>query len=222
MLLCVLAKEPRPGFAKTRLCPPCTPDQAAELAAACLVDTFATVVATDAAARIVALDGAAGPWVPAELEVVPQVDGGLGARLDAAVRAGFARLPEGPVVVIGMDTPQVRPSHLLEIDRLLGDDAPGATDAVLGMASDGGYWVIGLRRLVPGAFDGVPMSTAGTGVAQADRLTELGCRVALTNELVDVDDIASARRVARDAPATNFATTLSQLEISDVDLADGG
>lgn len=215
MLLCVLAKEPRPGFVKTRLCPPCTPNQAAALAAACLVDTLSAVMATDASARMVALDGHAGPWLPAGFEVVPQVDGDLGARLDAAVAACFARHPAGPVVVIGMDTPQVEPAQLTHIGRLLGVGITAVADAVVGMADDGGYWVIGLRRPVPGAFDGVPMSTTGTGTAQADRLAELGCRVALTHELLDVDDIESARLVAARAPGTTFAALLARLEITD-------
>jgi len=212
MLLCVLAKEPRPGFVKTRLCPPCSPDQAAELAAACLVDTLRTVVATDDARPLVVLDGEPGPWLPPGIDVLDQVDGDLGRRLDAAVAAAFDLHPAGPVVVIGMDTPQVRPADLIPVGALLGAGTPPTADAVLGMATDGGYWLIGFRQPVPGAFDGVPMSTSGTGAAQVRRLSELGCRVLLTRKLVDVDDIASARRVAHEAPTTTFAATLRRVD----------
>jgi len=213
MLLCVLAKEPRPGFVKTRLCPPCSPEQAAELAAACLVDTLRAVAGIDDARALVFLDGEPGPWLPPGIDVLGQVDGDLGRRLDAAVTAAFDRNPAGPVVVIGMDTPQVRPVDLIPVGTLLGVGAPPQADAVLGMATDGGYWLIGFRQLVPGAFDGVPMSTSGTGAAQARRLSELGCRVRLTRELVDVDDIASARSVAHDAPATTFASALQGFDL---------
>ncbi len=205
-----MAKEPRPGFVKTRLCPPCTPEEAATLAEACLADTLATVTATPATHRLVALDGRPGRWLPDGLDVVPQVGGDLGHRLDAAVAAAFARCPEGPVVVIGMDTPQVRPGDLAAAAAAL-DPAHGH-DAALGPTADGGYWVIGLRRPLAGAFDGVPMSTSHTGAAQRRRLDELGCRVWLAPELVDVDDIASARVVAASAPQTRFARALTELE----------
>src|SRR5207247_5511290 len=55
--LIVLAKAPRPGRVKTRLCPPCTPAEAAALAEAALRDTLAAVAATPAERRVLALDG---------------------------------------------------------------------------------------------------------------------------------------------------------------------
>lgn len=215
-MVCVLAKEPRPGFAKTRLCPPCTPEQAADLAEACLRDTLATVAVTPATGRLVVLDGAIGPWLPPGLDTVAQVGGPLGARLAAAVDEAFTRCPAGPVVVLGMDTPQVTVADLVHIGGLLGGlargrDRSGPPDAVLGPATDGGFWVIGLRRPVPGAFDGVPMSTPVTGSAQARRLRRSGCRVVATRELTDVDDLASARAVAAAAPDTRFARTLARM-----------
>jgi uncharacterized protein len=212
LLVCVLAKEPRPGFVKTRLCPPCSPEEAAALAEASLVDTLAAVAATPSARLLVVLDGRPGAWLPAGTEVVPQVGGGLGARLDGAVTEGFARHPGGPVVVIGMDTPQVGPGHLRAVARPLSAvDGQDGADAVVAPATDGGYWAIGLRRPVPGAFDGVPMSTTTTGAAQRRRLVQLGCRVATAVPLTDVDDVASARAVAASAPTTVFARTWRRL-----------
>ncbi|GAB2471058.1 hypothetical protein GCM10027162_78090 [Streptomyces incanus] len=69
--LLVIAKEPRPGRVKTRLTPPFTPGQAAELAEAALADTLHAVAATPAARRVLVLDGAPGPWLPPGFDVVP-------------------------------------------------------------------------------------------------------------------------------------------------------
>jgi glycosyltransferase A (GT-A) superfamily protein (DUF2064 family) len=109
----VMAKEPVAGQVKTRLCPPCTYEQAAEIAAAALADTLDAVAACGATRRILALDGRPGPWLPAGFEVVAQEGRAFGERLAHAwARAG------GPGLQIGMDTPQVTGAEL--------DDALGA------------------------------------------------------------------------------------------------
>jgi uncharacterized protein len=201
MTLVVLAKAPRAGHSKTRLCPPCTPREAAALAQAALVDTLEAVLATPARRRVLVLDGPAGDWLPAGFDVVAQRGGGLDERLAGA----FADVG-GPALLVGMDTPQVTPGDLSGgLARLM---APG-TDAVLGPAPDGGYWAIGLRAADPRAFLGVPMSTAHTGRAQLARLRGLGLRVALLPALRDVDRIADARAVAALAPTGRFARALA-------------
>jgi rSAM/selenodomain-associated transferase 1 len=218
MIVCVLAKEPRPGFAKTRLCPPFTHEQAAALAEACLRDTLAAVRSTPDSTALVVLDGMPGPWLPDGVEWVPQVQSSFGDRLDGAVSEGFRRRPGGPVVVIGMDTPQVTPALLTRarevLERDVGatdDDGGSASRAVLGPATDGGYWLIGFLQPVPGAFEGVPMSTPTTGASQLDRLRRLGCPTRLVDELTDVDEAVSARAVADVAPHTSFARALNRV-----------
>src|SRR5262249_44578332 len=103
----VLAKSPVPGRVKTRLCPPCDPEQAAQLAEAALIDTLTAVAATPCRRRVLALDGPLGSWVPAGFEVLPQHDDGLAERLAHA----FTDVDEGGLL-IGMDTPQVTPTRL--------------------------------------------------------------------------------------------------------------
>lgn len=197
----VLAKAPRPGRSKTRLCPPCTPRDAAALAAAALADTLDAVLATPAARRVLVLDGPVGDWLAPGIEVVAQ----RGAGLDERLAHAFADVG-GPALLVGMDTPQVTEDDLARgLERLA---APGV-DAVLGPAPDGGYWAIGLREAQPRAFLGVPMSTAWTGRAQHARLRRLGLRVALLPALRDVDRIADARAVAALAPAGRFARALA-------------
>ena len=199
--LVVLAKAPRPGRSKTRLCPPCTPRDAAALARAALADTLDAVLATAAARRVLVLDGPVGDWLAPGIEVVAQ----RGAGLDERLAHAFADVG-GPALLVGMDTPQVTRGDLARgLERLA---APGI-DAVLGPATDGGYWAIGLREAQPRAFLGVPMSTAWTGRAQRERLRRLGLRVALLPALRDVDRIADARAVAALAPAGRFARALA-------------
>ena len=204
MQLVVIAKEPIPGQIKTRLCPPCTPEQAADIAEAGLADTLAAVASTPASRRVVALEGRPGPWLPDGFDVVSQRGGGLGNRLFGAFEDCF-HVSEEPVVLIGMDTPQVRPPQLLAVQTLLESTA----DAVVGLAPDGGYWVIGLRHLHPGAFAGVPMGEDDTGSAQLTRLEECGYRVALTEELRDVDRAEDALAIAGQVPGSRFAVAVA-------------
>jgi glycosyltransferase A (GT-A) superfamily protein (DUF2064 family) len=191
----VLAKAPVAGRVKTRLCPPCTPEEAAALAEAALADTLDAVAACGARRRIVALDGAPGPWLPPGFEVIPQVDGPFDRRLAAAWA-----LAAGAGVQIGMDTPQVTPTLL--------DDALAALDATsaaLGLAADGGWWAIGLRRPDRRVFAGVPMSTGSTGAAQHARLHQLGHTVTALPTLVDMDTAADLPAVTASGSAIRTA-----------------
>jgi uncharacterized protein len=198
--LVVIAKAPAPGRSKTRLCPPCTPREAAALAAAALADTLGAVAATPSRRRVLALDGEL-DRPPGGFDVIAQLGDGLGERLAHALGAAG-----GPALVVGMDTPQLTPIDLsLAAARLAG---PGV-DAVLGPARDGGYWTIGLRTPDPAVFDGVPMSSARTGAAQLRRLEALGLRVARLPVRRDVDTIADARSVAWEFPHTEFARELA-------------
>ncbi|MFE0102501.1 DUF2064 domain-containing protein [Streptomyces sp. NPDC059009] len=126
----MIAKEPRPGRVKTRLTPPFTPEEAAELAEAALCDTLRAVAATPARRRVLVLDGTPGPWLPPGFDVVPQCPGGLDARLAAA----FAGC-DGPALLIGMDTPQVTPD-LLTVDFTTGLPTEPARDLSTGSAID--------------------------------------------------------------------------------------
>ncbi|TJZ49550.1 DUF2064 domain-containing protein [Streptomyces piniterrae] len=199
----VIAKEPVPGRVKTRLTPPYSPHQAAQLAEAALHDTLQAVSAMPARRRVVVLDGRPGNWLPAGFDVRPQCPGGLDERLAAAF-AGSA----GPTLLIGMDTPQVTPRILAPA---LEPDAWRNCDAWFGPAEDGGFWALGLAAPDPRLLRGVPMSTGRTGAAQRARLTAAGLRVRELPPLRDVDTADDARRVAAAAPGGRFAATLARL-----------
>ncbi|MGN9843182.1 TIGR04282 family arsenosugar biosynthesis glycosyltransferase [Nonomuraea sp. H19] len=201
----IIAKEPVAGRVKTRLSPPFSPEQAAALAEAALHDSLRAMSATPATQRLLALDGLPGGWLPAGFVVIPQRGSGLDERLAAAFSDAY-RLRPDPIVLIGMDTPQVTPALLSEAVAAL-----ERHDAVYGPAADGGFWLLGLREPDPTLLLGVPMSHPETGKLQLDRLDRAGLAVHVLPELTDVDTAADAAAVAAQAPGSRFAATLREL-----------
>ncbi|MBJ7471754.1 MAG: DUF2064 domain-containing protein [Solirubrobacteraceae bacterium] len=200
--LIVIAKAPVPGRVKTRLCPPCTPQQAAAIAQGALQDTLAAVAATPATRRICVLEGDPGPWLPEGFEVIPQRGDGLDERLAAA----FSDVDE-PAFLVGMDTPQLTPALLAGAVSAL--HAPGV-DAVMGYTDDGGYWGVGLHRSWDALFVGVPMSQDDTGALQLIRLQREGLVIDDTlPQLRDVDHASDARAVAERVPNGQFAQAVA-------------
>jgi rSAM/selenodomain-associated transferase 1 len=200
--LLVIAKAPLPGRAKTRLCPPCSSEQAAGLAEASLLDTLAVVARTPASRRVLIFEGDAGRWRPPGFEVIPQRGAGLEERLASAFEDVGER-----ALLVGMDTPQLTAQLLLDGISALENGA----DAVLGPALDGGYWSVGLKRPTREAFAGVPMSVARTFTEQRARFERLGMRLHEQAALRDVDTIDDARAVAREAPGSRFAAALAAI-----------
>jgi glycosyltransferase A (GT-A) superfamily protein (DUF2064 family) len=199
--LIVLAKAPLPGLSKTRLCPPCTPIEAAAVAEAALSDTLSAAMGVAGVRPVLVLEGRAGCWLPRGIDVIPQWGGGLDQRL-----AGAFDDCGGPALLIGMDTPQVTPALLGGcVDALL---APGV-DAVLGPALDGGWWAAGLRRPLASAFLGVPMSTSQTCAVQRRRLAGLGLNVADLPALSDVDVWEDALSVAAGSGGGRFPAAVA-------------
>lgn len=200
----VMAKAPVPGQVKTRLTPPYTPVQAAALAAAALADTLEVALASAADRVIVALDGAPGDWLPPGCRVIPQTAGPFDLRLATAWDAAG-----GAGVQIGMDTPQVTAAQLDGALAALDDH-----DAALGLAEDGGWWAIGLRRPDRRVFAGIKMSRADTGARQRERLTYLGLSVASLPVLRDVDNAADVAAVAALAPGSRFGRAAIAVGVS--------
>lgn len=209
--LLIVAKAPVPGFAKTRLCPPATPEQAAEIAAASLLDTLEAALMTPRARVVVAMTGDLGEAVRSseitaalrKTEVIPQ----RGERFDMRLVNAHADAPRPgePVLQIGMDTPQVTPA-------LLADAANRPEDSVLGLAEDGGWWALGLRDpLHAKALAGVPMSRDDTGLETLRALADIGPRPGILPTLSDVDTVADARRVAAATPHGRFARAVAEV-----------
>jgi uncharacterized protein len=199
----IIAKEPRPGRVKTRLTPPCTPAQAAALAAAALADTMNTVRTVEVSRRVLVFEGSP-PADRRSFDVIAQRGNGLAERLaNAFADAGT------PAVLIGMDCPQMSRGLLAEALSTL---ASPTCDAVLGPALDGGFWAIGLKASDRRVFAGIPMSRPQTFAAQLTRLRSLGLRVEFLPPLRDVDRYRDARSVALQIPASKFGAAVAGLE----------
>lgn len=203
--LLVLAKRPAPGRVKTRLCPPCSPDQAAAIAAAALEDTLDAVRAADVRRRVLAVNEPLSGTVD-DLEVVLQRGDGLGERIANAFADTAAGSGE-PILQIGMDTPQVNGGLLSTCAAQL---VSGDFDVVLGHAADGGWWALGV--LDPQHADlvrDIPMSTSDTGHLTETALKMAGLRVGILPVLRDVDTFADAIAVAKLAPHGRFAAEVT-------------
>lgn len=203
----VVAKAPEPGRAKTRLAATLGDRVAAEIAAAALLDTLDAVAAAPVAARVVALTGdidnaANAAEIRQRLETFTVI---AQRGVDFADRLANAHADAAngyPVLQIGMDTPQVTADLLADCARRL-----LAAPAVLGLAYDGGWWVLGVSASeMADCLRAVPMSSSETGELTLKALHDKGIEAKPVQMLADidvVDDVAAVREAC--GPATRFA-----------------
>jgi glycosyltransferase A (GT-A) superfamily protein (DUF2064 family) len=203
----VVAKAPVPGLAKTRLAKSLGERVAADIAAAALLDTLDALAETPLTRRVVAMTGDLSQACRAAeirdrlagFTVIDQRGDGFGDRL-ANAHADAAYAGE-PVLQIGMDTPQVTAELLTACARSLVH-----VPALLGMARDGGWWVLGVADAETAqCVRDVPMSQPDTGALTCAALGRSGIPVLFTEELHDVDtvdDIAPVRAACR--PSSRF------------------
>lgn len=205
--LLVVAKAPVAGQAKTRLTPPLSPTAAADVAAAALLDTLTAVAHCPVERRVVAMTGNLAQaqrgnelrTALARFEVIEQCGANFAQRLANAHRE-CAELTDLPVLQIGMDTPQADTVLL----RRCAETLMAHGGAILGTASDGGWWALGISDPVTAAvLADVPMSTAHTGEATRAALVAAGVTVTDLPVLDDVDTAADAVRVATDPRCGN-------------------
>lgn len=214
MAVLVVAKAPVPGLAKTRLAARVGNAAAAEVAAAALLDLLETL-RRDRRRTLVALTGDLSLSArAAELAdalsgctVFAQADGPFAARLVHAHRRG-QQLAPGPLLQVGMDTPQLDPDLLRAAQAALGTHR-----AVLGPADDGGWWALGLHAADPAAaLADVAMSTHSTGFDTEAALLATGLVgdvVGRLPPLRDVDEWDDAVEVAAAVPGSRFAAAVA-------------
>jgi uncharacterized protein len=196
--LAVMTKAPRAGQVKTRLVPPLSPEEAAQLNISFLRDTAAAIAkACGATARGVAVYtpiGAEATYInilPNNFDLVPQRGDGFGERLAFATedlfQCGFSS-----VCLIDSDSPTVSGDVYAEAVEIL--SKPGER-VVLGPSDDGGYYLIGLKRNHPQLFERIDWSTERVLEQTKQRARELSLEVALLSTGYDVDDAATLRRL---------------------------
>jgi uncharacterized protein len=186
----VFVRAPQPGRVKTRLAA-AIGDQAAlrvyrRLARHTLAEVRA-LAAEGVEVRVHYAPADAGDEVRAWLGdsplYLPQADGDLGARMKDAFARAFGDGAER-VVIVGSDLPEVSASLLRHAFGLL-----DAHPAVIGPARDGGYYLLGLRGMVDGIFDGMEWSTPHVLAATLERFDAAGVRPAALEVLADVDTV---------------------------------
>jgi uncharacterized protein len=193
--LVIMVKAPQAGRVKTRLAAAVGGIEALRSYRVLLADTvrrlagdrrwitWLAVTPDVAVPRLAAWGRAIGP-----VAVTPQGPGGLGARMQRLMD----RLPPGPVVIIGSDIPDIARRDIAAAFHAL-----GAGDAVFGPADDGGYWLVGQRRMprTLRLFDAVRWSSRHT---LADTLANVEeRRVRLLRSAADVDGAADYLRWRR-------------------------
>ncbi len=198
LTLGILAKAPIPGQVKTRLCPPLTPEQAANLAGRLLAETVSTarelprvrvtvVVAPDEGIPHVR------ELLPRAIPMIPQGDGDFGRRMLRFFESAFQEGSRG-AVILGADHPGLPKEYLAQAIGFL---RKGRDEVVLGPTEDGGYYLIGMARLHPELFEGIPWSTSEAFRLTCDRAKRLGLPVAVLPSWFDLDRPEDLARFAR-------------------------
>jgi rSAM/selenodomain-associated transferase 1 len=177
--LVIFARYPSLGTGKRRLARDIGAAQAVRFQRAMLALTLRRLARDPRWTTHIAITpDTSGPW-PAGSSTLPQGDGDLGCRMARVARA----LPPGPVIIVGCDIPGMMAEHVARAFRAL-----GRCDAVFGPATDGGYWLVGLRRR-PRFIDPFARVRWSTEYALSDTVANLGRQsVLLLDTLSDVDD----------------------------------
>lgn len=199
-VLGVMAKEPRAGTVKTRLCPPLSGEEAAMLYAVSLEETVARMRQGDWQ-MVIVYAGAHSYFdrrFPGEI-LIPQQGADLGERMEIAL-SGLLAAGARSAVLIGSDSPDLPLEHVAQAFACL-----EKTPAVLAPAADGGYVLIGESSHQPALFSSIAWST--DRVLPLTRLRAAQQSIALSEiePWEDLDDITALQRLLQRSPATQTA-----------------
>jgi uncharacterized protein len=202
-----MAKAPRPGKVKTRLSPPLTPEQAAALNVCFIRDTADNLQQVTQASNshgVIAYtpvgdEDAFDSLLPPSFQLIAQRGDGFGERLFYTCEDLFACGFSG-VCLIDSDSPTMPQAALLHAVALL--ERPGDR-VVLGGSDDGGYYLIGLKRVHPQLFERIDWSTERVLGQTLERAKEIGLKAELLQTWYDVDDAATLERLRRELLAVH-------------------
>jgi hypothetical protein len=199
-ILGIFAKQPIAGQVKTRLCPPLSPQQAAELYRSCLQETIAAMAAAPAE-RVLFFAGDRSYFAETfpGLRLIPQSDGDLGRRLDQAFAQLFA---EGcsAAALIGSDSPDLPLPLVADAFAALNHH-----DLAIAPARDGGYVLIGQSVHNPGLFRDMPWSSFELWPTTRQRAEQLGLSFRELDTWEDLDDLACLQRFCQRSPDSSTA-----------------
>ncbi len=197
-VLLIFAKQPRAGETKTRLCPPLTATEAADIYAAMLQDVLNLTAKMADLERWLCYspaDSSALAYFSAlapELHCLPQNGADLGERMYSAFTAAFAA-GATRVVIIGTDSPDLPTTF---IDQAFAQLESATGEIIFGPSGDGGYYLLGARKVWPELFSNIPWSTAEVLTASLRNASAAGCSTTLLPEWGDIDTIHDLRRLA--------------------------
>ncbi|WP_341730482.1 TIGR04282 family arsenosugar biosynthesis glycosyltransferase [Microcoleus sp. EPA2] len=186
--LIIFTRYPAPGQAKTRLIPVLGKEGAANLHRLMTQRTIARALSLQNSRQLsveIHYTGSSQQlmedWLGTEIIYHQQSEGDLGARMLAAFQKSFNFGIE-KVVIIGTDCPQLKEQMLAKAFDALNDK-----DLVLGPAKDGGYYLIGLRCLIPELFDGIHWGSSEVFAKTLAISQNLGLNIGVLPTLVDID-----------------------------------
>jgi rSAM/selenodomain-associated transferase 1 len=206
-VLAIFAKAPLVGQVKTRLCPPLSPEKATELYRCFLLDSVARACSLPDVDVCLAFTPADGEplfreLLPFPLRYLPQRGASLGEReanvFTDLLQAGYER-----VVIVGGDIPTLPLAHLDNAFTLLADPQ---NDVVIGPSADGGYYLLGARRLHPMLFENITWSTVTVFAETLAQAQLAGLQVAQVPVWYDVDEKDDLQKlIAELTPRGNMA-----------------
>jgi rSAM/selenodomain-associated transferase 1 len=215
--LAVMTKAPQAGNVKTRLIPPLTPEEAAELNKCFLRDTAAAISLTCngglrppnasgiAVYTPIGAEPAYADILPAHFSLLPQRGDGFGERLYFATEDLFKCGFES-VCLIDSDSPTVSAANF---ERAVDFLASPGERIVLGPSDDGGYYLIGLKRPHREIFEGITWSTERVLNQTIHRAVGMGLEVKLLPAGYDVDDGESLRRLSDELLSQSVVNTVA-------------
>jgi hypothetical protein len=192
--LIIFAKEPRPGQVKTRLSPPLSPEEAAQLYHCFIEDILAEMVRVPEVRLAVAFSPPTAEvffrrLAPPGTNLFPQEGADLGERMARAFARNFAA-GFSPILLRGSDVPDLPAAMVSEANAVL---AAGQAQVVLGPATDGGYHLVGLTEPQPGLFQGPAWSSSTVLADTLSLARQLGLRVHLLHPWPDIDTYDNLR-----------------------------
>jgi rSAM/selenodomain-associated transferase 1 len=216
--LVIMTKVPQPSRSKTRLVPPLSYDEAADLARALLVDQLENLAQFDGARLFIAFtpEKAAGffeGFITQGFTCFPQRGQSLGDRMSHAFGHLFANAFQN-IILIGSDLPAL-PLALFDQAYALLDKS--AADVVLGPSADGGYYLVGMNRMNTTIFDGIGWSRHDVLAQTIQKVDDLGLKLKLLPQSYDIDtaddlERLQSERSRRDVLMKNTFALLNELK----------